>query len=60
MQRWHPDDLTGHLIGKGDRWRVIRLNVLAEPGDPMGRREGEAVCPERYGREALFAAGRRT
>jgi len=44
-----------------DRWRVLRLPALAEaqlpgePPDPLGRKEGEALLPERYPREKLLA-----
>lgn len=50
MQRWHDDDLGGRIeklneLGE-ERWRVISLPSLAEPGDPLGRRPGEALLPE--------------
>lgn len=49
MHRWHEDDLAGYLIeNHPDRWHVIRLPALAEPGDVLGRREGAALCPQRY------------
>jgi phage terminase large subunit-like protein len=31
--RWHPDDLSGHLIKQG--WRYIRLPALADDGAPL-------------------------
>jgi predicted phage terminase large subunit-like protein len=49
--RWNEDDQAGHLIEKG--WTEIRLPALAEEGDPLGREEGEALCPERYDEAAL-------
>lgn len=56
MQRWHPDDLTGHLIKKSrEPWRVISLPAFARDNDPMGREPGEVVCPERYDRVAMEA-----
>lgn len=56
MQRWHPDDLTGYLLRKArEPWNVIRLPALACANDPMGRKPGEPVCPERFGREAMEA-----
>ena len=54
MTRWHPDDLGGRLLASADGWRVVRLPALAEPGDPLGRAEGEALWPEWEGREALL------
>lgn len=52
--RWHEDDLAGYLINEHeDNWTVINLPALAEVGDMLGRKEGEALCPERYDSEAL-------
>lgn len=48
MTRWHEDDLAGYVLSKGDGWERITLPALAEPNDPMGRAEGEALCPQRY------------
>ena len=55
MQRWAEDDLTGRLLARHeDHWRHISLPALAEDNDPLGRAPGEALCPERYPREALL------
>ena len=52
--RWHQADLVGWLMdGHADGWEVVNLPALAEPGDAMGRSEGEALCPERWPVEAL-------
>jgi len=49
MTRWHQGDLAGFLLDKHtDDWEEIRLPAFAEEGDPMGRKPGEALCPERY------------
>ena len=54
MTRWHEDDLSGRLLaGGGERWEHIRLPALAEEMDPLGRREGDPLWPERYGLDAL-------
>ncbi len=54
MQRWHNDDLTGHLLARSkEPWQVIRLPALALANDPMGRAIGEPVCPERFDRGAM-------
>lgn len=54
--RWHEDDLTGRRVprqpGKGDRWCLLNLMAIFEPNDdqpidPLGRAEGEALCPQR-------------
>lgn len=59
MQRWHDDDLCGWLMRGSDQggheedWEVISLPAMAEEGDPLGRKEGEPLCPQRYGLEDL-------
>jgi len=47
---WHHDDLVGRIVASedGKLWTVIRFPALAEPGDPLGRPEGAALCPERF------------
>jgi len=63
MTRWHEDDLAGYLVSESqkpesdlprDPWEVINLPALAEPGDPLGRPEGEALWPEMYPRQSLL------
>jgi len=57
MTRWHSLDLAGQLLEEanngGEQWDVVSLPALAEPDDPLGREEGAALWPERYG-EADF------
>lgn len=55
MTRWHQDDLAGRILASEDapNWTVINLPALAEANDPLGRKEGEALCPERYDEQAL-------
>lgn len=57
MTRWHEDDLVGRLLRAeadgGEPWRRLRLPALAEADDPLGRAEGEALWPARYGAERL-------
>lgn len=55
---WHEQDLGQELLeqmraGIGDEWHVVRLPAIAEDGDPIGRRVGEALWPERYPIERL-------
>lgn len=58
MTRWHEGDLGG-LVKKlgandgGDRVTEIRLPALAEKNDPLGRKPGEALWPDRYTAQAL-------
>ena len=47
----HEDDVLARAIASGE-WKVLRLPALAEEDDPLGRAEGEALCPERYDEEA--------
>jgi predicted phage terminase large subunit-like protein len=54
MTRWHHDDLAGYLINEhNDDWELISLPALAEENDPLGRAVGDALCPERYDKQAL-------
>lgn len=56
MSRWHEDDLIGRLLATttGMRVKRLRMPAIAEADDElMGRRPGEALCPERYNEEAL-------
>lgn len=52
MTRWHADDLGGRLLAQaeddGDPVREIRLPAIAGEDDPLGRRVGEALWPDRY------------
>lgn len=60
LTRWHEDDLGGWLenessAGTGDKFRVLRMPAICddEANDPLGRKEGEALWPERHPLEAL-------
>ncbi|HRF49093.1 MAG TPA: phage terminase large subunit [Anaerolineales bacterium] len=55
MTRWHTDDLVGRILASDDahNWEVVRLPALAEDDDPLGRKPGEALCPQRYNEAAL-------
>lgn len=65
--RWHEDDLVGRLTdprnpyydpAEAKKWTVIDLPSLADENDPMGRKKGEALWPERFPVE--FLEGQRT
>ncbi|WP_188428638.1 phage terminase large subunit [Kroppenstedtia guangzhouensis] len=53
--RWHEDDLAGRVLAEAeengilDRWMVLSLPALCEDPDtdPLGRKEGEPLVPER-------------
>lgn len=60
--RWTEDDLVGRLIdphnphyihGEAKLWRKIDLPALAEEGDVLGRKVGEALWPERFDADYL-------
>lgn len=58
--RWHEDDLAGRLLAEfADDWQVLNMPALAEPGDLLGRGEGEALWPARYDEVALANIRRR-
>ena len=69
--RWHEDDLVGFLLaqqeaGDGEQWTLVNLPALAETmdkdgnpvEDPLGRKEGEALWPQRFNRAILLATKR--
>jgi predicted phage terminase large subunit-like protein len=59
MARWHEEDLAGWLKeNQGDRWEILRLPARCdEPDiDPLGRKLGEPLWPERWSDEALTLA----
>ena len=45
--------MVGEEDVEPDAWEVINLPALAEERDPMGRKPGEALWPERYDELAL-------
>jgi len=52
--RWHEDDLIGRILAdRSERWTNVALPALAEDNDPLGRKPGEALWPERYPVEEL-------
>ena len=61
--RWHENDLTGQVLAaegiysknNPNGWHVINLPAIAEKDDPLGRNEGEALCPDRFNIEQLLA-----
>ena len=55
--RWHEDDLVGRLTDKTNpsyvlteakKWSIIDLPAIARDHDPIGRKPGEALWPERF------------
>lgn len=55
--RRHEDDLVGRLLAKeGDKWTVIRLPMLAEENDPLGRVPGERLWGQWFTDEMVAKA----
>lgn len=60
--RWHEDDLAGRILSlEGERtadnpngWVVLSLPALAKDNDPLGRKPGQALCPERFDERELL------
>lgn len=47
--RWHPGDLTGHLLeSQPDEYELINFPAFAEVDDVLGRKEGDLLWPERF------------
>lgn len=55
MTPWHEDDLAARLLTTERNIKLIRLPVEAEADDPLGRAEGEPLCPE-IGKDAAWLA----
>lgn len=47
--RRHEDDLVGRILAEeGDDWLVIRIPMIAESDDPLGRKVGDRLWPEYF------------
>jgi predicted phage terminase large subunit-like protein len=55
--RWHEDDLIGRLTDiknpcyreeVAKHWKVLHLPMIAEDDDPLGRKVGECLWPQRH------------
>lgn len=48
MTQWSEDDIAGRIMNSDEakNWLVVRLPAIAEDNDPLGRKEGEPLCPE--------------
>lgn len=60
--RWHEDDLIGRLTDpqngfysqtEAKKWRIIDMPAIAREKDVLGRKEGEPLWPERFGKDYL-------
>ena len=46
MTPWHEDDLAARILAMEKNVTLLRLPVEAEENDPLGRKPGQALCPE--------------
>lgn len=53
--RWTQNDLIGYCLDQHpeENWIVVRFPAFAEEEDILGRKPGQALCPERYDEAAL-------
>jgi len=67
MTRWHEDDLVGRLTDptnphfneeEAAKWKIINLPAIAGDDDPLGRKKGEILWPERFDEQFLDAQRR--
>jgi len=62
--RWHEEDLAGRLIAEeglsteGGEWTLVRIPLIAETDDPIGRSPGDYLWPE-YFNEKLVSDARK-
>jgi predicted phage terminase large subunit-like protein len=55
--RWHEDDLGGRILEReSNRWRIIKLPMLAVANDPLGRSAGDRLWPEWFTAEMIDTA----
>ncbi len=54
--RWAQDDLIGRILEEWSEmnWIIINLPAIARENDPLGRKVGEPLWPERYNLKALM------
>jgi predicted phage terminase large subunit-like protein len=62
MTRWHEDDLAGRLLkdleGSKSRVKIIRLPMLAQDNDALGRNPGDPLWPEWFTQQMIDQAQR--
>ena len=60
--RWHEEDLAGKLIKEeglvqnGGEWTLINVPLIAVENDPIGRKPGEPLWPERFNAQHIADA----
>lgn len=64
--RWHEDDLAGKLIAEegvdteGGEWTLVRIPLIAEENDPVGRKPGEHLWPGYFNEKLINDAQKDT
>ncbi len=60
MHRWISTDFCGYLMEQDteSKWEIIRMPAIAEEGDVLGRKPGEALWPERWNVDSFAEAKR--
>lgn len=57
MSRWAEGDLYSRIMSDPEtdpnEWEIVRLPAYAEKDDPLGRLEGEVLCPEWMSKDEL-------
>lgn len=52
FSRWHEDDLIGRILTQaketGEQWDVVNIPAFAGENDPVGRKPGEVLWPDRF------------
>jgi len=58
--RRHEDDMVGRLLNETNhKWHVIRLPMLAEDNDPLGRQPGERLWSDWFTEDQVNAVRKR-
>lgn len=53
--RWDENDLAGYLLAEHPgEWTLVNMPALAGDIDLLGRKPGEALCPQRYDSDRLL------
>lgn len=55
--RWHEDDLGGRILEReANRWKVVKIPMLAGQNDPLNRQLGERLWPEWFTEDMINTA----
>lgn len=55
--RWHEDDLGGRILEReAEKWRVVKIPMLARADDPLGRPYDQRLWPDWFTEEMIATA----